>query len=100
MIEQQISLLEWFLKDHVTLKTEAMMPENSAFIIQKSYFKKDAYESAVFLSNISWNQVIDFSKTFVKLLRKFIPTNITIYSIKIWCWKFSFVITLINDVLK
>ncbi len=23
--EQQISILEWFLKDHVTLKTEVMM---------------------------------------------------------------------------
>ncbi len=36
--------------------------KNSTFIIQKSYFKKDAYESAVFLRNVSWNQVIDFTK--------------------------------------
>ncbi len=25
VLEQQISILEWFLKDHVTLKTEVMM---------------------------------------------------------------------------
>ncbi len=28
-IEQQISISEWFLKDNVTLKTEAMAAENS-----------------------------------------------------------------------
>jgi len=27
--EQQIAILEWFLKDHVTLKTEGMATENS-----------------------------------------------------------------------
>ncbi len=28
--EQQISLLEWFLKDHVTLKTGVMMLKNAS----------------------------------------------------------------------
>ncbi len=29
-LEQQISILEWFLKNHVTLKTKVMAAENSA----------------------------------------------------------------------
>ncbi len=33
-VEQQISILEWFLKDHVTLKTGA---ENSALITAVNY---------------------------------------------------------------
>ncbi len=48
--EQQISILEWFLKDHVTLKTGVIDAENSALItginyilkyiqIESSYFK-------------------------------------------------------------
>ncbi len=28
---QHISILEWFIKDHVTLKTGVMAAENSAF---------------------------------------------------------------------
>ncbi len=49
-IEQQISILEWFLKDHVTLKTEVMMLKIQLCItginyilkyikIENSYFK-------------------------------------------------------------
>ncbi len=33
-LEQQISILEWFLKDHVTLKTDA---ENAALITEINY---------------------------------------------------------------
>ncbi len=33
--EQQISILEWFLKDHMTLTTGAMAAENSALPSQK-----------------------------------------------------------------
>ncbi len=32
-IEWQISILEWFLKDHMTLNTGAMMPEINFAII-------------------------------------------------------------------
>ncbi len=42
-LEQQISILEWFLKDCVTLKTGEMAAENSAFAIfihrNKLHFK-------------------------------------------------------------
>ncbi len=49
-LEQQFSLLEWFLKDHVTLKTEVMMLKIQLYItginyilkyiqIENSYFK-------------------------------------------------------------
>ncbi len=40
-LEQQISILEWFLKDHVTLKTGVMMLNIFwKFIkIENSYFK-------------------------------------------------------------
>ncbi len=34
-LELQISLLEWFLKDHVTLKNVIMAAENSASSSQK-----------------------------------------------------------------
>ncbi len=30
-LEHQISILQWFLKDHVTLKIEVMAAENSVF---------------------------------------------------------------------
>ncbi len=33
-----MSILEWFLKDHVTLKTEVMATENSA-LSQELHFK-------------------------------------------------------------
>ncbi len=36
-LEHQISILEWFLKDHVTLKTGEMADENSAVIIEINY---------------------------------------------------------------
>ncbi len=32
---KQISILEWFLKDHVTLKTGVMVAENSVLPLQK-----------------------------------------------------------------
>ncbi len=31
VFEYQISILEWYLKDHVTLKTRVMAADNSAF---------------------------------------------------------------------
>ncbi len=31
VFEYQISILEWYLKDHVTLKTRVMTADNSAF---------------------------------------------------------------------
>ncbi len=33
-LEHQISILEWFLKDHVTLKTEVMAAESSALLLK------------------------------------------------------------------
>ncbi len=33
--EHQISILEWFLKDHETLNTEVMAAENSALSLQE-----------------------------------------------------------------
>ncbi len=39
LLEQQVNIIEGFLKDHVALKTEAMAAENSAFQIENSYFK-------------------------------------------------------------
>ncbi len=36
-LEQQISILEWFLKDHVTLKTEVMMLKIQLCIIGINY---------------------------------------------------------------
>ncbi len=38
LFEQQIKILEWFLKDHVTLKTRVMAAENSA-LQRKKFFK-------------------------------------------------------------
>ncbi len=35
-LEQQISILEWFLKDHVTLKTREMATENSVLPSQEN----------------------------------------------------------------
>ncbi len=35
-LEQQISILEWFLKDHVTLKTGEMATENSVLPSQEN----------------------------------------------------------------
>ncbi len=38
--ERQISILEWFLKDDVTMETRVMAAENSAFPSQdKLHFK-------------------------------------------------------------
>ncbi len=37
--DHQISILEWSLKDHVTLKTEVMAAKNSAFQLLNSFFK-------------------------------------------------------------
>ncbi len=34
-LEHKISILEWFLKDHVTLKSQVMTAENSALPSQK-----------------------------------------------------------------
>ncbi len=34
-LEQQISILEWFLKDHETLKTEVMAAKNAALPSQE-----------------------------------------------------------------
>ncbi len=34
-LEHQISILEWFLKDHVTLKTGVMAAENSVVVITR-----------------------------------------------------------------
>ncbi len=34
-LDHQISILEWFLKDHVALKTGVMPAENSALQLQK-----------------------------------------------------------------
>ncbi len=42
-IEHQISILEWFLKDHVTLKREVMVAENSALPSQEEKKKKLKY---------------------------------------------------------
>ncbi len=39
MFLQQIKILEWFLKDHVTLKTEAMAAGNSALPNTSQNFK-------------------------------------------------------------
>ncbi len=39
-------LFEWFLKDHVTVKTEAMAAENSAL-----YFKKNKKNIYIFNCN-------------------------------------------------
>ncbi len=33
--EHQISILEWFMKDQVTLKTEVIAAENSALLPQE-----------------------------------------------------------------
>ncbi len=35
-LEQQIIILEWFLKDHVTLKTGVMATENSVLPSQEN----------------------------------------------------------------
>ncbi len=35
LIEHQIIILDWFLKDYVTLKTEVMAAENSALPSQE-----------------------------------------------------------------
>ncbi len=40
ILEQQISILEWFLKDHVTLKTGVIAAENVALITGINYIFK------------------------------------------------------------
>ncbi len=55
MFEQQISILEWFLKDHVTLKTGVMIKiENVAFITEINYSLKDIYIE-IFMYIHVWN---------------------------------------------
>ncbi len=41
MLEHQISVLEWFLKDHVKIKTGVMTPKNSALPSQNKLHKKN-----------------------------------------------------------
>ncbi len=48
LLEQQIAILEWFLKDHVILKTGVIVAENSSFMIFITYIfflsnKRDGY---------------------------------------------------------
>ncbi len=48
-LEQQISILECFLKDHMALKTEVMMLKNSTLITAISYiFQYIKTESSYF----------------------------------------------------
>ncbi len=39
-LEQQISILEWFLKDHVTLKTGVMLLKNQFLLDRNNYILK------------------------------------------------------------
>ncbi len=45
-LKHQISILEWFLKYHVTLKTEVMAAENFSFAIPAiNYILKESYDA-------------------------------------------------------
>ncbi len=49
-LEQQNSILEWFLKDHVTLKTGVMAAEKQALSSRKKNYIKNTIKSIYFLN--------------------------------------------------
>ncbi len=79
--EHQISILEWFLKDHVTLKTKVMATENSSFHHRnKLHFKiysnrKHLYSIVIIFHLISFFP-LHFQSNKYSLLSK---TNCSLY---------------------
>ncbi len=65
-IEQQISILEWFLKDHVTLKTEVMMLKIQICIQIINDILKYIQIKHVFHIVIIFHNITDFTVFFIK----------------------------------
>ncbi len=70
IIRQQISILEWFLKDHVTLKTGEMMLKIQLRITEINYILKSLIENQYFKCNISYYLFDQINSPFFQKLNK------------------------------
>ncbi len=74
-LEQQIGILEWFLKDHVTLKTGIMMLKIQLCVTGINTFKMYSHRKHLFQTVI----IFTFTFTFMHLADAFIQSDLQLH---------------------